>query len=141
MALSGSRVTRCALPWGFHVSHAHLHTWPSPPSLSPVIANDPHGVKPQNRYWRPNRAFPAAFSRVSSTSVAIFAPVDAFHTAGPRPSLTVSDDVDNSRVPSGDHDGDISGLPTVKRIYENCMALDAFSQTHPLKQPGAPANH
>lgn len=37
---------------------------------------------------------------------------------------------------------DISGLPTVKRIYENCMALDAFSQTHPLKQPdAAPGEH
>lgn len=33
---------------------------------------------------------------------------------------------------------DISRLPTVKRIYEACMELDAFSSTHPLKQPDAP---
>jgi len=39
------------------------------------------------------------------------------------------------------YQNDISGLPSVKRIYDNCMALDAFSQTHPLKQPGAQAGH
>lgn len=36
---------------------------------------------------------------------------------------------------------DLSGLPTVKRIFENCMALDAFSTTHPLKQPDADGAH
>ena len=139
MALSGSRVTRCALPWGFHVSHAHLHTCPSPPSLSPVIANEPHGVKPQNRYWRPNRAFPAAFSRVSSTSVAIFAPVDAFHTAGPRPSLTVSDDVDNSRVPSGENATPLtaSACDASIRTPEGSSVGHANNRTSPLSRPTA----
>jgi maleylacetoacetate isomerase len=32
---------------------------------------------------------------------------------------------------------DVSGVPTVMRIYEECMKLDAFSKAHPLKQPGA----
>jgi maleylacetoacetate isomerase len=32
---------------------------------------------------------------------------------------------------------DVSGVPTVMRIYEECMKLDAFSAAHPLKQPGA----
>jgi maleylacetoacetate isomerase len=32
---------------------------------------------------------------------------------------------------------DVSGVPSVMRIYEECMKLDAFSAAHPLKQPGA----
>lgn len=30
--------------------------------------------------------------------------------------------------------------PTAARIYANCMAMDAFSSEHPLRQPDAPAN-
>ncbi len=29
--------------------------------------------------------------------------------------------------------------PTVRRIAEACLSLDAFAQAHPLRQPGAPA--
>lgn len=36
------------------------------------------------------------------------------------------------------YDNDISQYPTIKRIYDTCMALDAFTETHPLKQPDAP---
>ncbi len=32
---------------------------------------------------------------------------------------------------------DVSSVPTVMRIYDECMRLDAFSAPHPLKQPGA----
>jgi maleylacetoacetate isomerase len=32
---------------------------------------------------------------------------------------------------------DVSGVPTVMRIYEECMKIEAFSGAHPLKQPGA----
>jgi maleylacetoacetate isomerase len=32
---------------------------------------------------------------------------------------------------------DVSGVPTCMRIYEECMKIDAFNKTHPLKQPGA----
>jgi maleylacetoacetate isomerase/maleylpyruvate isomerase len=32
---------------------------------------------------------------------------------------------------------DVSSVPTVMRIYEECMKLDAFSAPHPMKQPGA----
>lgn len=35
---------------------------------------------------------------------------------------------------------DVSGVPTVMRIYEECMKIDAFAAAHPLKQPGAPAH-
>jgi maleylacetoacetate isomerase len=35
---------------------------------------------------------------------------------------------------------DLSNVPTVMRIYEECMKIDAFSRAHPLKQPGAPAH-
>jgi maleylacetoacetate isomerase len=35
---------------------------------------------------------------------------------------------------------DVSGVPTVMRIHEECMKIDAFSRAHPLKQPGAPAH-
>jgi maleylacetoacetate isomerase len=35
---------------------------------------------------------------------------------------------------------DLSGVPTVKRVYDECMKIDAFSRFHPLKQPGAPAH-
>ena len=35
---------------------------------------------------------------------------------------------------------DVSGVPTVKRVYDECMKIDAFSRFHPLKQPGAPAH-
>lgn len=33
---------------------------------------------------------------------------------------------------------DVSPYPTVKRIFDECMKLDAFAQTQPLKQPDAP---
>ena len=32
---------------------------------------------------------------------------------------------------------DVSAVPTVMRIYEECMKIEAFSKAHPLKQPGA----
>ena len=35
---------------------------------------------------------------------------------------------------------DTTGVPTVMRIYEECMKIDAFSRAHPLKQQGAPAH-
>jgi len=35
---------------------------------------------------------------------------------------------------------DVSSVPTVMRIYDECMKMDAFSKAHPLKQPGAPAH-
>jgi maleylacetoacetate isomerase len=35
---------------------------------------------------------------------------------------------------------DIAPYPTVKRIVDTCMAIDAFARAHPLKQPGAPAS-
>ena len=35
---------------------------------------------------------------------------------------------------------DVTGVPTVMRIYDQCMKLDAFSAPHPLKQPGASAH-
>jgi maleylacetoacetate isomerase len=35
---------------------------------------------------------------------------------------------------------DLSGVPAVKRIYDECMKLEAFTKPHPLKQPGAPSH-
>jgi maleylacetoacetate isomerase/maleylpyruvate isomerase len=35
---------------------------------------------------------------------------------------------------------DVSGVPTVMRIYGECMKLAAFAQSHPSRQPGAPAD-
>lgn len=35
---------------------------------------------------------------------------------------------------------DVSGVPTVMRVYEECMKIDAFAAAHPLKQPGAQAH-
>ena len=35
---------------------------------------------------------------------------------------------------------DVSGVPTVRRVYDECMKIDAFSRFHPMKQPGAPAH-
>jgi maleylacetoacetate isomerase/maleylpyruvate isomerase len=35
---------------------------------------------------------------------------------------------------------DVSGVPTVMRIYGECMRLDAFALSHPQRQPGAPAD-
>ena len=32
---------------------------------------------------------------------------------------------------------DVSGVPTVMRVYGECMKIEAFSSAHPLKQPGA----
>lgn len=34
---------------------------------------------------------------------------------------------------------DIAPYPTVRRIVEDCLAIDAFARAHPLRQPGAPA--
>jgi maleylacetoacetate isomerase len=36
---------------------------------------------------------------------------------------------------------DIADLPTVNRIAEACVAMDAFARALPLRQPGAPASH
>jgi maleylacetoacetate isomerase len=35
---------------------------------------------------------------------------------------------------------DLKPFPTVARIVEECLAIDAFSRAHPLRQPGAPAS-
>jgi maleylacetoacetate isomerase len=35
---------------------------------------------------------------------------------------------------------DTKGVPTVMRIYNQCMEIEAFSKAHPLKQPGAGAH-
>jgi len=34
---------------------------------------------------------------------------------------------------------DMSAAPILSSIFENCMKLDCFSKTHPLKQVGAPS--
>jgi maleylacetoacetate isomerase len=34
---------------------------------------------------------------------------------------------------------DLSGLPTVNRIFAECMKVEAFDRAQPLKQPGAPS--
>jgi maleylacetoacetate isomerase len=36
---------------------------------------------------------------------------------------------------------DMKPYPTVTRIADECLKLDAFSRAHPLKQPGAAAGH
>jgi maleylacetoacetate isomerase len=36
---------------------------------------------------------------------------------------------------------DLAEFPTCVGIADACLALDAFAQAHPLKQPGAPAAH
>jgi maleylacetoacetate isomerase len=36
---------------------------------------------------------------------------------------------------------DGAGFPTINRIVENCLAIDAFARALPLRQPGAPASH
>jgi maleylacetoacetate isomerase len=35
---------------------------------------------------------------------------------------------------------DLAPFPNFKRVLDACMAVDAFAQAHPLKQPGAPAS-
>jgi maleylacetoacetate isomerase len=37
--------------------------------------------------------------------------------------------------------GTPDGHPTVKRIYDRCLADDRFASAHPLRQPGAPKAH
>jgi maleylacetoacetate isomerase/maleylpyruvate isomerase len=32
----------------------------------------------------------------------------------------------------------VTGVPTVKRIFDECMKIDAFERSQPLKQPDAP---
>jgi len=34
---------------------------------------------------------------------------------------------------------DTAPFPTVRRIVEECLRIEAFARAHPLKQPGAPA--
>jgi maleylacetoacetate isomerase len=33
---------------------------------------------------------------------------------------------------------DTAAIPTVMRVFQECMKLEAFDRSHPLKQPGAP---
>jgi maleylacetoacetate isomerase len=42
-------------------------------------------------------------------------------------------------VGSSFFDVDVKGFPTVQRIFDECMKIDAFKRAHPLNQPGAPA--
>jgi maleylacetoacetate isomerase len=35
---------------------------------------------------------------------------------------------------------DLKPYPTVSRIFDQCLKIDAFARAHPLKQPGAPAS-
>ena len=35
---------------------------------------------------------------------------------------------------------DLTPFPTVSRIADTCLAIDAFARAHPLRQPGAPAS-
>jgi len=35
---------------------------------------------------------------------------------------------------------DLAPFPTVSRIVDTCLAIDAFARAHPLRQPGAPAS-
>jgi maleylacetoacetate isomerase len=35
---------------------------------------------------------------------------------------------------------DVTGVPTVMRVFGECMKIDAFERAHPLKQPGAGAH-
>lgn len=35
---------------------------------------------------------------------------------------------------------DLAPYPTVSRIVDECLKIDAFARAHPLKQPGAPAS-
>jgi len=35
---------------------------------------------------------------------------------------------------------DIGPYPAVRRVFDRCMELDAFTATHPLRQPDAPRN-
>jgi maleylacetoacetate isomerase len=35
---------------------------------------------------------------------------------------------------------DTTPFPTVRRIVDECMKIDAFARAHPLRQPGAPAS-
>jgi maleylacetoacetate isomerase len=43
-------------------------------------------------------------------------------------------------VGAGFFNVDLAPYPTVQRIAETCLALDAFAKAHPLRQPGAPAS-
>jgi maleylacetoacetate isomerase len=36
---------------------------------------------------------------------------------------------------------DVSGMPTVVRIADACLAIDAIARAQPLRQPGAPQSH
>jgi len=36
---------------------------------------------------------------------------------------------------------DVTGMPTVIRIADACLAIDAFARAQPLRQPGAPQSH
>jgi maleylacetoacetate isomerase len=39
---------------------------------------------------------------------------------------------------AGYFNADITAMPTVKRIFDECMKIDAFDRSQPLKQPDAP---
>ena len=59
---------------------------------------------------------------------------DTTNDCRPLPDQPVAAGAKNFKV-------DTSDLPTVNRITEACLALDAFARAQPLRQPGAPASH
>ncbi|MFX5734369.1 glutathione S-transferase C-terminal domain-containing protein, partial [Acinetobacter baumannii] len=38
-------------------------------------------------------------------------------------------------VNAATYDLDLAPFPTIQRIFDNCMALDAFYKAHPQRQP------
>jgi glutathione S-transferase len=36
---------------------------------------------------------------------------------------------------------DVTDMPTVVRIADACLAIDAIARAQPLRQPGAPQSH
>jgi glutathione S-transferase len=41
---------------------------------------------------------------------------------------------------AGYFDTKTTGVPTVRRIFDECMKIDAFDRSQPTKQPDAPKN-
>ena len=93
--------------------------------------------------WRAGRtglAWSAAASVLSTVVMAVFM-VDVMDGpslgAGGAPTLAdvcVTSQVFGARF----FNCDTSGIPTVMRVFDECMKLPAFGNSHPMKQPGAP---
>ena len=99
-------------------------------------------VVDRDRVLKENEPLPASVDALDELLLAVpkstglqFDPAMGFHFYGA--DLCLAAHLTSAKMLCGREPSD---YPTAARIYANCMAMEAFSAEHPLRQPDAPAS-